>query len=431
MTKLLTQPNFLRQTLLIFLLCLITYSNTFGHHFMMDDIILMTEVKRLPFSSIFTHHLNGFYRPLGVVLLKASLISGKTAWPYHALNLGLFVIMAILFLAVLNTLVDVAALGEQHRPLVFLAVILYCVHPINAMIVNYKTAGMLTMVFISMLGSMLAFLKFLQSDKKSFYYLSVFFYVCALLSHEIGSTLPLYLLAVVYFTGAHRRKDEVDLFWPYAVCFVIYLYLLMAMANRFQWLGEIWQVSLPVCAAVISKLLQWYFAKLLIPYDLLFLWDVPVNGENLASSIAWLIAFAGVIIGLYVLLLRFKKRLEVFALSIFLIGFLPLFAAAFVYTFSSQITKPTAMIEPHWFYLSSIGFFVLVASLLRSLTVRFPPLIQGAVMAGAVTVLMVMTWQGNRLWQDGETYCTYWIKLNPYNDSAHSYLMIPESRLKL
>jgi tetratricopeptide (TPR) repeat protein len=84
------------------------------------------------------------------------------------------------------------------------------------------------------------------------------------------------------------------------------------------------------------------------------------------------------------------------------------------------------IIEPHWFFVSSAGFFVLTALLLNNLR-RFSPKTWWIVPVALIIFLGWQTRNYNTLWKDQKTYCRYWLSLSPKNHGpnfwlAHAYL---------
>ena len=111
---------------------------------------------------------------------------------------------------------------------------------------------------------------------------------------------------------------------------------------------------------------------------------------------------------------RKKHKLFSFSLAVFLTGFSLFGLASFVY---SDFTK-TAILEPHWFYFSSIGFFILAAATLLYLEKYFKRKMRFLPTLVVCGLLLISTWKHNKFWKDEETYCAYWMAVNPYNETA-------------
>lgn len=420
MMRLMTRWHFW-QGGIIFILCILCYSNSMMNGFMLDDhSVLFPTAKPIRFDlSIFQHNVNGFYRPVSIAFLRSMyLLIGADPFWYHVVNLFLFFVICILFLLIARHLFintssnpfDKATLNRASL-VSFVSVVLYCTHPINNMIVNYVTACLVAVFVICMQASLFTFLVYLDGQKKFYYYLSIFFYSCSLLSHEMSSILPLYLLMVLYYFKGQRIKTALSVLGPYLLCLVFYIFLWYHMSSRQHMMGGVFKVPFAVYFASIMQLLGWYLSKLFFPHHILFLWDVLISDNHTAVRLAEFIFLMGFVAGLYFFLVKFKKKFEVFSLTLFLIGFIPIGIASFAYT---SYTK-TALIEPHWFYFSSIGFFMLLASFLVSLTEHWMPWLKISSLCVLVLLLALMTRQSNQVWKDERTYCKYWIMQNPLN----------------
>lgn len=397
----------------------------------MDDLVLIPMAKWMSYDlssqSIFLHPLNGFYRPLPNILLKICVsLFGFTPAYYTVFNLALFIVICALCYVIIKRLYLLYILQASEadlaraRNVAFITAVLYCVHPINAMIVNYKTASMLALYVIFMQLSLWFFLRHIQGEGLKDFVLSVLFYIGALLSHQIGSFLVLIVFFIIVSTPAKTMKKGWALLWPYLIFFVLYMLIWPHFSKREEHLAIIGQIPFKVYLATLSLLLQWYMSKLFLPVHLLFLWNVLIEGGHVFLRILWLFGLGMFVLTLFYVFKKFKKRFEVLCLAIFVFGFIPFFLAAFAYAWFP--TKFTALIEPHWFYFSSMGFFALVASAGLKLTQHWNTRIKALALALLVTTMVLMTRQGNLLWKDTDTYCRYWASLNHFNEVPYTYM---------
>ncbi len=157
----------------------------------------------------------------------------------------------------------------------------------------------------------------------------------------------------------------------------------------------------------------WYISQLFYPYGVVMAWTTRI----LHDHISWYV-------GGLVLLLMFsycfcvKCSKEKILASIVSFNFVvgrAVCLAAFI--------RPDngAQIEPHWFIVSSIGFFVLMSWFCLFVIERSKKI--GPVLLFALLVL----WGGishanNRLWADQKTYAFYWARQSPDLKSTYFYL---------
>ncbi len=425
-----SSSKYLWPVLTLFILCLFSYSNAMTHGFLLDDYrILLTRIAEKNLNlSFFTTTVDAFYRPIGAIFIKLSyVLLGAHPFGYHVINLILFFIICTLFFFLIHSLY-LASNTDREDPaassyaihIAFIAACLYAVHPINNMIVNYKTASMLAMFIICMQISFISFTFFIQKRSKYLYLISIFFYALSLLSHEISSILPSFLLISACYLMRIRFRTALLWLAPYFLVFGIYL-LIRASISHTRHIDTLFHLTMPISIywATLADLFNWYIEKLLLPNNLLFLWDVPIHAKNLFARCSILFIYAGVIAGSFYVLIQSKKRFETYCLMFFLIGFLPLGLAAFTYTPATN----TALIEPHWFYFSSISFFILLASLFLSISKKWDAALKITILGGLLLSLALMTRQSNIVWKSETTYCVYWIKLNQWNATPTSALM--------
>ena len=395
---------------------------------MMDDYnVFFLTMKGLRVDlSVFMQPVDGFYRPLATLVLKLSYsLFGLNSVGYHLANLSLYFLICMIFLFIVRKLFILSASDPSDPDIIskanwftFVCVILYCVHPINNMIVNYKTACHLAVFVICMQISFWAFLSYMESKQVHFYRLSVFFYLCSLFCNEIGSILPAYLFLVAYYLRSKSFKTSLFMLWPYLLCFTFYIILWSHILIRQISGGCGLDLPFTVYMATLYELIRWYVSKLIFPKGLLFLWDVPVSGHFLFARLGGLFMFLSIIVFLYFIFIKSKKKLEIFSLTFFLIGFMPFGFAAFVYT---KLTH-SGFIEPHWFYFSSLGFFMLITSVLFALVKNRGHFFKIACLVGMIILLVILTRQSDLPWKNNETYCQYWIKMNPFNAAPYEYL---------
>lgn len=391
---------------LLLLLLGAVYSNGFHQDFLLDDnthLVNPGNFTDVSFSDLFTKDTGGFFRPTGFVLLKVVLgIFGLNPFVYFFLNLGLFYLMCVLFYYLLKQ-------WTQREDVSLLAVILFAVHPINAFLINYKTAGNNTIFVIFMLTAAIFFWKYLQDQKKWYWYgLSLVFYFISLLAHEVTFLLPAYLFLIHHFFKGEVLRKKIRLVLPYLGVFLVY-YVIRQQVLVDDKAAQIFLADAGILSrlATYIKLLMWYFSKLLWPVNVLFLWNEQILEKTGAWNLLWLVGA-----GLTFWIGKSRQKIITFGWLIFLVGLLPGLLVSFVYA----TTIKTALIEPHWFAFSSIGFFLLAAYGLIALKEKFnKPRIWYAGIVGLVVLLGILTRIHNRVWENDRSFCTYWLEHNALN----------------
>lgn len=413
--------------LLLFLVCLATYANSLHNEFMIDDhgLILESTVmhhpKHILKALMRADHADtqslAHYRPVSDAMrILLYYFFGQEPTGYRLVNIfliSIFGALAALFIFILT---------KDAYAAVFtgLAAI---VHPINTMAVNYITAHEVILFGIFGLLSMISFMGFLSapgpSSRRGFYVLSVLFFILSFLTQEIMMMLPVYIFLVFVSVRAPRPMDIIRTFSVFAVIAIGYIFWRMNFAsiktgllyNVLQFDISFWEYL-----ASLAALIGWYVSKLIFPHEIIFLWSMsPLSGP----VVAWALGIAGAVGVSALLYIRKAEAWVKFAVKLFVIGLLPVTLLCFIYPPMGLI------IEPHWFFVPSLGYFMFVGLLLSRYTRRFPP-------AGIIALILLAAWMAktigyNRVWRTQESYCLYWLKLSPNNHGpnfwlAHSYL---------
>ena len=395
--------------LLLAVLCFLAYSNSLHNQFMLDDhVVLFGEsgVAELDSSlDMITHYQGQFYRPVGHLFLVAShRLFGTDELGYHLANLVLFFTICLLFFYITQLLFE-------NRLLALLTASLYAVHPINNALVNYITLNVSGFFVVCLQISLILFLLFLREGRTSSYGLSLVFLVFGLLSHEMSLMFPVYLFCVLYFLKRFDLRRIVWIGLPYGLICAGYLlfrfYLFRPIGIYTGGLGGM-EVSISRVIATLANLIFWYVSQLLFMGGPLFLWTEEYAAVRVSMTV--ILSVAVVALFLYLLLVRWKKGLLAFALAFFAAGFLPLGASSFTY-----LPAADPIIEPHWFYFSSLGFFLLPAQALVTLKESVRSRIWLLVICLVLAVGVLFVRRSNTLWKDEGTYSSYWMSKNLNN----------------
>jgi len=339
-------------------LCFLTYNNSLHNPFMIDDHTILTDVKLknikfllnsfiYPSSSTSqgeTFNNSGeYYRPMAYVISMLSYQAfGNEPYGYHVLNLCLFTLMCF----TLYVFIDVFF---KDRALAVVTSILFAVHPINVLFVNYNTSGIQSVRFILMFLSAIFFLKAAGGVQKSLSYsISLICFAIALLCHETSMVLPFYILFLSILVSKDGFKGAVFGTWPYFLMLLSYLLfrvLVIGMPAAHP------QPFLPEIGA-FSKLIYLYLSKLLFPDFIPLGWNVLLTGKY---HIVWIAGLFILLLGWYRTYRAGVKSMPFFCATWLMLGFLPVTAAC--------MSRPSfgLIIEPHWLTFSSVGFFLFIS----------------------------------------------------------------------
>ena len=351
---------------------------------------------------------------------------------YHLVNVLLHALVAIFLLLVLRYL------GVEGA---WLAALFFALHPVHVESVAWITERKNVLSGLFYLSSLLAYLHFcnLAADpihsatsssmprpisddgdhRWRFYALSLFLYLCALLSKTVTCTLPAAILLVLWW-----KRDRI--YWRDILPLIPYFVMGIALGLTTVWLekfrvgaqGEEWVLSIVDRLLVAGRALWFYASKLVWPHKLTFIyprWQID-------TGIWWQYLFPLAALAVIFILWVWRSRLGKGPLAavLFFAGTL-LPALGFFNVYPMQFS----FVADHFQYLASIGLIVLaivgIVSFLRKLSPRQRYI-------GYTTCLVVLFAFGVHVWQQSTIYIdieTLWrdtIAKNPDAWLAHNNL---------
>ncbi len=405
---------------LILALALVSYGNALAHEFYLDEVMFFNPKDGIGLSSGASLILQGFqgiFRPAALLLYKLlHMAFGQNPIGYHAANLIMFIATGWLFFYILHNLLN-------NEKLALLAASLYTVHPINNLLVNYKTgSGLILFILLMQLGTV-AWMHFLREKKWEWYFVCLLLYALSLFSHELSISLPLYLILITYFFYREKWAAVIRYMLPFATVLLLFILLRSQIDQRpiGAWL------ALPIgwtsYVAALFPLAYWYISRLIVPVEIILVnWTVIAADGSLfiLNLMFWLTVFVCVY-----LFTRWKKSVLSFALGFFLTGFIFYVPASLVY---AHLGGKVVIIEPHWFAFASIGFFTLTAYGLLSLKPKIPSKAWRAGLALIFLTLILLARQHNAFWKNERAYLNFWLKANPKDITARSALRALEEK---
>jgi hypothetical protein len=393
----------------LFIVSLVAFYNSFDNAFLMDDFPMLVgnlsigSTDFLQFAPSATTQL--YFRPVTHILnLITFLLFGSNPLGYHAVNLLLFVSAGFVFFLLIARIF--------FNPWVaFCSAVVFVIHPINGVCVNYKNATGDPFLVLALGLALWHAVLDVQKNSWNEKILSAVWLSLAVFCHEIALAFPLYLAALLFASGRFSFRDIIRTCIPSAIILVIYFLFRLHFASLGTTIlaqAQAISSSTALLLADISQMVFWYLTKIIFMRDIVLMWDVPAVHGNVLFWIAGLLSF---VIGwtAAIIYLRRRNPLATLGLFWFVIGFLPVFFACFSRPWFGII------VQPFWLIMSSLGFFIFVASVLFQLCQNYlKALIIGFVLV--ITVFIIpATWRYNDLWGNAIAYSEYWIKISPRN----------------
>jgi hypothetical protein len=192
------------KALILVLAVSIAYVNSFAGVFQFDDYKMIVNYARAHSIASWLYYFSHHIRPLLKLSYTFNWISGSGLFGFHVVNLAIHIINTILVYFI--SLKFLSRTG--HKPRVnaaFLAALMFGLHPVQTEAVTYICGRSVSLMSMFYLGSMLAYVKGGETDRRYFtYILSPLLFILAVLTRETALTLPLALL----LWDICSRKDE-------------------------------------------------------------------------------------------------------------------------------------------------------------------------------------------------------------------------------
>src|SRR5262249_46893629 len=214
--------------------------------------------------------LQQYYPIAGTVFWIEYQLWGFVPFGYHAVNVLLHALNAVLFALVLRKL---------RLPAPWFAAAIFAVHPVMVESVAWITEIKNTLSTAFFLGSVLAYLQFENLEEREtpreckWLAVSLVLFLCALLSKSITCTLPVVLAILIWWKRPRLRPADV-------IPLVPYFFLAIPLGLLTAWLeahhvgatGPEWTLSGMQRAMLAGQVVCFYFVKLVWPGNFAFIY---------------------------------------------------------------------------------------------------------------------------------------------------------------
>jgi tetratricopeptide (TPR) repeat protein len=351
---------------------------------------------------------------------------------YHLVNVVLHALNAILLLMMLRYLRVEGA---------WLAALIFALHPVQVESVAWITERKNLLSGLFYLCSFLAYLRFcnLAADHGSasitpsmhtppsdnggnrwrFYALSLFLFLCALLSKTVTCSLPAAILLVLWW-----QRDRIR--WRQILPLIPFFVVGVALGLTTVWLekyhvgaqGEEWALSFLDRFLVAGRALWFYAGKLVWPYELTFIYPRWQIDAGAWWQYLFPVAAMAVIFTLWLLRQRLGKGPLVavlfFAGTLFpALGFFDVYPMRY------------SFVADHFQYLASIGLISLFSASISIFCIRLGSSYRNlgfVACFGALLALGLGVWKQGSIYRDAEMLYRDTIAKNPNAWMAHNNL---------
>ncbi len=396
-------------SLILLTLIFICHGLSLKAQFMIDDSSHLapnqTQAFYVNFFDFFIRIYGHHYNPLDILLNFFVFKLFPIPAYLYAFNLLLFYTNCILLF--LNV-----KIWTQNQVLAATTAILFCIHPINAENLSHITLNTIFFCAIFLQLSMLGFWKYICSPRehKVWFYLSLTFFLLGLLFLETALLFPAYLCLLCLIKPARERLRIFFLslpFWTLSISyFILWFYMTQDGSQLDQKVFHL-KISPISYLATLGLLSKWYLGNMFFPNDPVFIKSSAVITENL---IPWISGLTISIVIIIVLIYRWRKTLKSFAILWFLVGFIFMFPASLMHAYQMGM-----VIEPNWFFFSSMGFFIFFASILADLSKKIQPVLAHTLLGTIVFFWIVSSYHHHLIAKSEISYLEYWLSISRGN----------------
>jgi Tfp pilus assembly protein PilF len=354
---------------------------------------------------IFAGKSTDLYVPLTIFsyTIEYSLF-GESAKVFHATNLLLHIINAILLLPIL------LRLGIKNNFLIYTILLFFTLNPLVTESVCWITERKDVLYCLFFLLSAIQFLKYVESRQLKHIGLCFLFFILSCLSKPMAVSLPLLLsICLIYQEQKFKIRQHMMLipFYASSVLFSIVSVLSLIHAGTVK--ANIIYYSIPERTILIFAELGYYFIKPFIPFQQTLFHLFPEQGKLFSNSL--IMGFACIALAIIGLMIwqTFKKKDR-------LIGFIFLAWLVFLAPVLQIYSNTHSYVSERYFYLSIIFPVSIVFLLLQKTRIK-AEFYKYAVFVFAIA-FVVLTFKRSSVWKNSKTLFEAELKIDPKNPHA-------------
>lgn len=383
------------------------YLNSLGYSFTYDDHHYIVESGYIRGWTKFFSIFEGAYfshppealdltRPLMPFSLTADFVVwGLNPFGYRLTNIFLHALNSILVYILAKQI-----LSDGWVSLA--AALIFAVHPIHAEPVIGITFREDLLVTLFYLSSLIFYIRFAKGAGRANYILSVFTFFLALLSKEMAVTLPFILYCYAYlFGGKGAKRAGLYHYLPYWGILPFYFYFLYlvysGLPNPPGYAGSI--MATPHILAAYLKLL-------------LFPLNLSVDYNLISYNFPEVIFFTTILFVLLRYAVASRDKAIFFGMIFFIITLLPVM----------NIIPTFRLIADRFLYLPSVGFCILMASLLFKCRQKLGgvPLMHKVIAVIILGFYLLIALNRGGVWRNDFTLWSDALKKNPLSVRAYT-----------
>lgn len=403
----------------IILITVLVYAHSLGNGFVLwDDGLLITEnpwIKGIALANIlhaFTSYDPELYVPLTTLTYQLNYaLSGLQPWIYHATNLALHIVNALLvvrFFEILLSRPGTATLNSRPGMAAMIGGLLFAVHPVHTESIAWASARKDVLMGMFFLLMFLAYVQYVRGGEKRCLWFSIGCYVLALLSKVSVILTPFVLLLLDWYEG--RKIDRAMLLekTPFVVLSIVFG--VIASLGKITDSAFLWDKVL-----IGAKGIAFSLEKLLVPTGLSVLYPYT---QSISLTTPDLFLSALIVLAITAVVMCFRKREPAFpfAWGLFLLLYLP--------TVSNIAKGHNELLDVYfssdrYVYLPSLAVLFLIASLVARLEERWKRALHTGVLV-VVLIFSLLAYRQSLVWKDSEALFRNVLRFYPNSYVAHT-----------
>jgi len=211
-----THPIKYYPQILIVGLILLVYSQNllFDFNYVDDNLIVFDEyekissLSKIPSSFVSGYLFDNYYRPMVMVsFIIDTAIAGQSSMMYHLTNIILHIIVSLFLFQIL------VKLGIKKN-VSLLATLIFAIHPLNVSAISWIVGRNDLLLAVFSVTSIILYMKFKETKKKVYLFLSLTAYFLAMLSKEAGILIPAVIFLYELFIIAEDYKLKPNKLYP-------------------------------------------------------------------------------------------------------------------------------------------------------------------------------------------------------------------------
>ncbi len=366
--------------IIIFLLCIVLYANTLTNDYTLDDSIAILQneftkngfdgIKDILQNDMFTGFFGiqknlvagGRYRPLSLVTFAVEYeFFGENPFISHLVNILLYAFTCLILYSILKKLLQKYDNNRKwYLSVSFISTIIFVAHPLHTeVIANIKGRDEI-MTLLGSLATLYYTLRYLDTKKTFFLFVTLIIFFLALMSKENAITFLAIIPFSVYFFTNYSLKQNLITLVPLFISTIAFLGIRQKMLGAFN-IPETYELmnNPYVYAGTVEKyatiFYTWgiYIKLLLFPHPLTFDYypkHIPIIDFSDARAILSMLFYVFIAI---VAIAGFKKKK--------LVSYGILFFAASFSIVSNLFFNIGAFMNERFMYISSVGFCLIAA----------------------------------------------------------------------